>query len=220
MDKFSSFSEVTTYANEQLREWGLVDTGWSFNFNNSKSHLGICYHDKRRQIQVSRNHALESNKVDVVDTILHEIAHALHYMDYVERGMEATYNMRVRRGRRWVRKVKPHGNEWKEFARMVGATPQACAKNVTTLGESEDKWRLVIVLSDDIVEDSKYTCSRFLKNLSNRCMKSRKETLGKLFLVDNEEWKNCTDHTELTYYQRPPQHCWSAKSNSKLKIMF
>jgi predicted SprT family Zn-dependent metalloprotease len=50
--------------------------GWSFAFDRSKVRFGKCDY-RRRQISVSR-HLVELNaEVEVRDTILHEIAHAL-----------------------------------------------------------------------------------------------------------------------------------------------
>jgi len=53
---------------------GLV--GWKFRFDEGKTRAGQCkYHAK--VITVSRYHALRSEALNVIDTLLHEIAHAL-----------------------------------------------------------------------------------------------------------------------------------------------
>lgn len=54
---------------EELRDW-------SFRFNNRKSGCGLCNSTKRR-IELSRHYVELNPEDEVMDTILHEIAHAL-----------------------------------------------------------------------------------------------------------------------------------------------
>lgn len=76
---------------------------WHMRFDESIRFLGRCnFRDK--VIFISRSHALDGEDKDVIDTILHEIAHALA-------GPKAR-----------------HGPEWKKIARKIGATPRACFK--------------------------------------------------------------------------------------------
>ena len=77
-------------------------TGWTLAFVEAKRRLGDC-HFKDRVIRISRSHALEGSEVQIRDTILHEIAHAIA-------GREAG-----------------HGPLWKATARRIGATPKASA---------------------------------------------------------------------------------------------
>jgi len=63
-------------AKENLIKHGLKDLGWIFKFDNSVRRFGVCKH-YRRIISLSK-HLTRLNPVeDVLDTILHEIAHAL-----------------------------------------------------------------------------------------------------------------------------------------------
>jgi predicted SprT family Zn-dependent metalloprotease len=84
-------------ARKLLNSFGLPD--WSFRFNKSKVHLGLCLYGLKA-IELSR-HFVERNGFEMVaDTLLHEIAHAL---------------------------VGPgHGHDaaWKETCIRVGAKPE------------------------------------------------------------------------------------------------
>jgi len=87
-------------ARNALAFYGL--TGWRFNINSRpKSRLGCC-RPATRTIEVSEYHARSHVWSDVVDTLLHEIAHALTPGDN-------------------------HGPRWRAVAKAIGATPRAKA---------------------------------------------------------------------------------------------
>ena len=87
----------------QKDKWGL--TGWELKFSNQKRHLGSC-RPRKKVISISKAF-MESNSFVVMrDTLLHEIAHALHFL---ETGKTS------------------HNNGWKEFALRVGCEPKRCA---------------------------------------------------------------------------------------------
>jgi hypothetical protein len=69
-------ADVQMLANNLMFEHGLLDQGWFFNFDRSKSRLGLCSHSNKI-ISMSKYltplRPYDENK----DTILHEIAHAL-----------------------------------------------------------------------------------------------------------------------------------------------
>lgn len=75
--------------------------GWKFKWSKSNSRLGSC-HYSTKTIKLSIYY-LHLQDAEIIDTILHEIAHAL-----------------VGRGHR-------HGHVWKAKAREIGARPKACA---------------------------------------------------------------------------------------------
>ena len=92
---------VRQVALELMHRHGLHD--WSFGFNRRKRSLGLCvYHRKAIELSV---HLIERNgPEEVLDTILHEIAHAL---------------------------VGPnHGHDavWKRKCLEVGASPKSCGQ--------------------------------------------------------------------------------------------
>lgn len=70
---------VTQARNEThriLREHGLYQDGWRFDLGRGKRTLGTCYHG-RKLIRISKFHIWHGTDEEVMNTILHEIAHAL-----------------------------------------------------------------------------------------------------------------------------------------------
>jgi predicted SprT family Zn-dependent metalloprotease len=66
---------VNKTGHELMKHHGLLDRGWRFKLGNSKRRLGMCSHDEKT-IEFSKWY-LDNPDEDIVDTILHEIAHAL-----------------------------------------------------------------------------------------------------------------------------------------------
>ena len=92
-------------ANENLRVWGLTERGWTFDFDSAKSRFGLCS-PKRKKIFLSFELTKLNDIADVLDTILHEIAHALV--------------------REFVGRKHGHDNIWKAYCLLVGARPYSC----------------------------------------------------------------------------------------------
>lgn len=82
-----------------FRQHGLSD--WTFHLVNAKRRLGACKYGQKR-IEISEYHARHNEESSVLDTLFHEIAHALA-------GPRAK-----------------HGPKWKLIAMRLGATPHAC----------------------------------------------------------------------------------------------
>lgn len=99
--------EVRDMAYEFFIRYGLE--GWKFGFNKRNRQLGVCYY-QRKLIQVSIWFVRLDDLSQLIDTIKHEIAHAL-----------------VGSGHRhdWV---------WKAKARELGCIPKACSKYVAETG--------------------------------------------------------------------------------------
>ena len=99
-----------TLREELIREWKIQKAKWELSewelkFSNQKRHLGCCS-PRKKIISVSRAF-MQTNPFSVMkDTLLHEIAHALHY---IETGKTN------------------HNNNWKKFALKVGCEPKRCA---------------------------------------------------------------------------------------------
>ncbi len=91
--------ELEAIAARELAKHGLH--GWMFGFTDAKRQLGVCKYRKKR-IEIAEYYALNNPRESVLDTLLHEIAHALA-------GPKAG-----------------HGPEWKAIAARLGATPLAC----------------------------------------------------------------------------------------------
>ena len=87
----------------QKIKWGLKD--WELRFSNQKRHLGYC-RPQKKIISISKAF-MQTNPFPVIkDTLLHEIAHALHFLDTGKTN---------------------HSNGWKKYALKVGCEPKRCA---------------------------------------------------------------------------------------------
>lgn len=93
--------ELESIANRELSKHGLQ--GWTFALGAAKRCLGVCKYRTKR-IEIAEYYALNSPPETVIDTLMHEIAHAIA-------GPKAG-----------------HGPVWKEIAMRLGASPQACDK--------------------------------------------------------------------------------------------
>lgn len=91
--------ELRAIANQQMTKYGLH--GWTFVLADTKRRLGACNYRTRR-IEIAEYYARHSPPATVIDTLLHEIAHAIA-------GPAAN-----------------HGPVWKAIAIGLGATPRAC----------------------------------------------------------------------------------------------
>lgn len=97
-----NLEEAMEYANGVLIKEGLYKT-WKIEYNTRlRTVFGRC---KTRDKVIQLNpYLVEANiKEHVVDTILHEIAHALT-----------------------PKEMKPHGRDWKRVARRLGASTTRC----------------------------------------------------------------------------------------------
>ncbi len=87
----------------QREKWGL--SGWVLKLSHQRRHLGYC-NPVRKTISVSLLY-MERNPFHIMkDTLLHEIAHAIHFIETGKMG---------------------HNNGWKVVAQRVGCAPVRCA---------------------------------------------------------------------------------------------
>lgn len=103
--------QLTATAQERFAEHGLV--GWTFGLAGAKRRLGVCKY-RRKRIEISAYYARNNPDAAVLDTLMHEIAHALA-------GPEAG-----------------HGPAWKAVAERLGATPRACDNSPDTVVQPGD----------------------------------------------------------------------------------
>ena len=103
--------ELTATAAARFAEHGLA--GWTFGLAGSKRRLGVCKYRKKR-IEISEYYARHNPAPAVLDTLLHEIAHAIA-------GPKAA-----------------HGPAWKAVAVRIGATPRACDDSPDTVTQPGD----------------------------------------------------------------------------------
>ncbi len=94
--------ELEASAGRELMKHGLH--GWTFGLAATKRRLGVCKYRTKR-IEISEYYALNSAAQTVLDTLLHEIAHAI------------------------AGPAARHGPVWKAVAIRLGATPRACEKS-------------------------------------------------------------------------------------------
>ena len=82
----------------------------------ARNRLGQCNFTKR-VIELNKDY-LEINTIfDFKDTLRHEIAHAIVYEKYMSNNKRSH--------------IKPHGKEWKETAKYLGAIPKSCSKGLS-----------------------------------------------------------------------------------------
>ena len=199
-----SYAEAIAVANSKMDTLGLIDAGWKFKVDSAARRHGKCSFSDR-VLSVTRNRIDHDSKEDVVNTILHEIAHALHFEEYNNAGRGAEFFARRWTGRKWVRKIAPHGREWKRIAQSIGLKrPEASTKGNAQQNIIQP-WRVVRV-NNGVVSDTGTGFHRFPKRLSARFLHSDKRgTLGKLFLVKKAEWVAYCAGTltanQITFYQ-------------------
>lgn len=93
---------MASAAREWMVEYGLFN--WTFGFNRRKRSLGICMLGRKR-IELSHYMVDLNGEEQILDVILHEIAHALA----------------------WERhRDKSHGPIWKRICIEVAAKPERC----------------------------------------------------------------------------------------------
>lgn len=99
--------DISNYAHTKMSDHGLIQQGWTFKFSNAKTQLGYC-NATDKTITFSKQYS-KIDDDEIIDTILHEIAHALDYI----------YNKKV-----------SHGETWKKICREIGAKPERLANDV------------------------------------------------------------------------------------------
>ena len=66
--------ELEAIASREMTKHGL--DGWTFGLTDTKRQFGVCKYRKKR-IEIAEYYALNSSLESVLDTLLHEIAHAI-----------------------------------------------------------------------------------------------------------------------------------------------
>ena len=105
------YREAERMARELMERHGVGD--WSFGWNRRKRSLGLCRYRERR-IELSLYFVRDNGPEMVLETILHEIAHALA-------GERAG-----------------HGAAWKRMCTRVGCKPERCDKGEAVMPQG--KW--------------------------------------------------------------------------------
>ena len=106
---FKFFIKFLNLARSEMDKNGLID--WKLDLDNAKVRAGACFF-REKKISFSRNFIKNSNDLEIYDTILHEIAHAL------------------------VGPEHGHGIVWKNMAKRLGCSAKRCH----SLEFSDYKW--------------------------------------------------------------------------------
>lgn len=153
---------------------------WKLVVKDIKS-IGEC-HDWRREIVLQKWLVEHSSPEQILDTLYHEIAHAIIGTEYSARG-----------------RAMSHGRAWKAMAAHLGATPKATVHyDILNEGVAEEhqkkiekappKWVVVIKHANDELEKIG-ACRKRLQSLEERIAKGRPDTEGKLWLIDRNDWE-------------------------------
>lgn len=139
----SEIRELQDFKNVQFAKWGLTDT-WEFAWGRAKSQAGSCTHRVygKGLIRISLVLAHARGVKETMNTILHEIAHAL---------------------------AGPHAKHsylWKQWAVKVGARPERCFSG-DTIDETKISYKYTLTCPNCGETDG---CSRKLKR-QRACVK-------------------------------------------------
>ena len=91
-------TDAKSLARSKMIEYGVGD--WDFQFDNARRRHGYCS-PRQQVISLSRHFVRLNNERQVLDTILHEIAHAIQYVET---------------------KDCNHGKRWREIAETIGCS--------------------------------------------------------------------------------------------------
>ena len=72
----SQFQEIEKVAEKKLNEFKLIEKGWKFKFDRAKKRAGCCNFSKKT-ISLSKFYCQNSSFKEILNAILHEIAHAI-----------------------------------------------------------------------------------------------------------------------------------------------
>ena len=136
---------------------------WKIELDSAKRRAGAC-HVKNKTVSISEWHILHNDENVVVDTILHEFAHAIAYE---------------------LHKDISHGPRWKSIAKLIGATPKSTGR----FNLPDSPWMLVSVCKETKTLEKIAPRYRRNKKIRNYFMKGRPSTKGKLYYLSMNEYE-------------------------------
>ena len=104
-----TLEEIEDFAYKNLLKYELLD--WNFGFDLAQNRGGVCRYG-RKEITLSVTYCLNASREEVLDTVLHEIAHAM------------------------VGPGHQHDNVWKKAALKIGCNGEVCH----SVEHGLDKW--------------------------------------------------------------------------------
>ena len=156
------FSILAIKTHEDLsRDYSFLKD-WVVNLDNGKRRAGVCKLNEK-EICISKHHLENNSSAVVLDTLLHEFAHAIAYEIYAETG---------------------HGQKWKEFAILLGATPKATGR----FKLPDTRWTLVSYCNKKQIIEKVAVRYRRNKNIKNFVIKGRPSTKGNLYYLTTHEF--------------------------------
>ena len=159
-------NEALTLLDEKLTEHGLAAQGWSGGLDSAERRFGIC-RPSQKKITLSRPLVSLNSYEEVLDTILHEIAHALAVMETGENC--------------------GHDERWKAICRRIGARPNRCYDS-DEVNSPQAPWALVHRETGEVLAKC---VTKPKGDLSLIFIRGRKEeTMGKLELRANPDFNN------------------------------
>lgn len=148
----------------KLREHGLASLGWTGSLDNALRRFGGCDY-RRKHIVLSRHLATINTDEETLDTVLHEIAHALAFEEFGE--------------------DCGHDARWQAIAARIGARPERTVdvEEVSTIAGS-----YFMVHSETGEVFRSYYQRPHIKDLSKSWIRGRRaETEGKLAIITARE---------------------------------
>ena len=151
---------VQRLLDDKLLEHGLAAQGWTGHLDNALRRFGVCDH-RRKRITISRHLAAINSDEETLDTVLHEVAHALA-------GPKAKHDL-----------------QWRAIAARIGANPDGIhdAEEVSSVAGS---WFLVHADTGEVFRS--YHRRPAKTDLSKTWIRGRHaDTLGKLKVISARE---------------------------------
>lgn len=168
-------AEALELLQSKLAEHGLTARGWTGSLDNAERRFGIC-RPARKEISISRTLTALNPEQEVLDTILHEIAHALAA---IETGENCG-----------------HDDRWKAICRRIGARPERCYDG-EEVNAPDAPWVLAHKETGEIFS---HHHRKPKSDLAQTFIRGRKkETLGKLEVRPNPHFTA----EPLQYFDRP-----------------
>lgn len=154
-----SFSAVQEKFNELQRDYSVLQS-WRLTRDHAKRRAGVCYPLKKR-IAISHYHIQLNSLSVIIDTLVHEVAHALAFELHNETG---------------------HGPHWRRWVTQLGGE----AKVTGNFSVPETHWVLVHKQSDSLVQLARR--HRKNKRIKDFILKGRPDTRGQLFYVSSAQF--------------------------------
>lgn len=142
---------------------------WSIKLDRARRRAGACY-VQRKMISISAHHIELNSEATIIDTLLHEVAHALAYEHD---------------------RITGHGPLWRKWVKRLGGQPEVTGR----FKVPDAPWMLVHLEGEELRPIApRHRRNRSIKHFM---MRGRPDTRGQLFYVDQVEFERW-HHGELS----------------------